>query len=180
MTRSSESDVVHTRVTMSEREFWSQTWGFGLAIATKEIDLMIRKCKAAQRNETGGVLAGHYSDDHKCAHITSISGAPPDSKAGRSWFRRGIAGLQRWIDKQWGSKSYYLGEWHFHPFAAPDPSATDITEMKNISITKGYRCPEPILVILGGDPAGNWHLRAFVFPKGQDLIELVERQGKGQ
>ncbi len=135
---------------------------------------MVRKCKTAKHHETGGVLAGNYSDDHKCARVISISDAPPDSKAGRSWFRRGIQGLQSWIDKQWRSKSYYLGEWHFHPSAPPDPSERDITEMKGISTTDSYKCPEPLLLILGGNPDGAWQIRAFVFPQGQDLVELIE------
>jgi len=135
---------------------------------------MVRRCKAANCNETGGVLAGTYSGDHKCAHITSFSSAPPDSESGGSWFRRGIQGLQKWIDKQWRSKSYYLGEWHFHPFAPPAPSGTDITEMKSIATTESYKCPEPLLVIIGGDPAQAWQIRAFVFPRGQNPVELFE------
>ena len=159
---------------MADREFWSRTRSFGLRIPAKEIEAMVRNCKKAKRDETGGVLAGSYSDDHKCACVTSISDAPPDSKASGSWFRRGIQGLQKWIDKLWRSKSYYLGEWHFHPFAPPTPSGTDITEMKSISTTDSYKCPEPLLVILGGNPAGAWQIRAFVFLKGQGFLELFE------
>lgn len=137
---------------------------------------MLRHCRKAKGNETGGVLAGRYSDDLACAIVTAASGAPPDSSAGRSWFRRGLEGLQGWIGRLWKDKSYYLGEWHYHPFAAPDPSGTDVSEMNDIAATESYKCPEPLLVIVGGNPRRAWRIRAFVFPRDLELVELHETE----
>jgi hypothetical protein len=77
------------------------------------------------------------------------------------------------LEKLWPKKDYYLGEWHFHPHAAAEPSGTDIGQMIEISTSTKYRCPEPLLLILGGDPNGSWHIRVFVFPRGATLLELV-------
>lgn len=163
---------------MNDREFWSSDRRFGLRIPAKEVERMVRLCKKAKGNETGGVIAGSYSDDQRCANVTSISEAPPDSKAGGTWFSRGVQGVQRWLDGFWRTKAYYVGEWHFHPFAAPDPSGTDISEMQDIAVTDSFKCPEPVLIILGGDPNGAWRLRAFVFPRGRNYLELAEVQQK--
>ena len=76
-----------------------------------------------------------------------------------------MRGLQRSVNKLWKSRSFYLGEWHFHPFAAPDPSGSDISQMCEIARAESCKCPEPVLVILGGDPAGEWQIRAFAFPQ---------------
>jgi hypothetical protein len=45
--------------------------------------------------------------------------------------------------------------------------------MSRIADTVHYRCPEPVLLIVGGDPPAKWNLKAYVFPKGKCLMELV-------
>jgi hypothetical protein len=44
--------------------------------------------------------------------------------------------------------------------------------MAEIAETESCRCPEPILLILGGDPDGVWDIRAFVFRRGHAHVEL--------
>jgi hypothetical protein len=34
-----------------------------------------------------------------------------------------------------------------------------------------YNCPEPVMLLVGGDPDSKWNVRAFVFPKGE-MIEM--------
>jgi integrative and conjugative element protein (TIGR02256 family) len=124
-------------------------------------------CVNAGQHETGGILVGHYTPLGDQAVITQVSGAPPDSKAGRSWFVRGFAGLQQLINVAWRRRNYYLGEWHFHPFAAPDPSDRDRQQILEFSRDRNYRCPEPILVVVGGDPAIGGELSVGVVLKGR-------------
>jgi integrative and conjugative element protein (TIGR02256 family) len=134
---------------------------------------MVSLCRDAKKNETGGIIAGRYTDARDWAIITELTGPPNDSRSGRTWFRRGIRGLQQLIDRLWQrERSYYLGEWHYHPFASPNVSGTDISQMRTIAGSDAYACPEPILLILGGDPAGVFEIRAFVFLRGRDYIEL--------
>jgi len=162
---------------MPDNEYWSRDQRFGMALPERELARMVGFCKRAKGKETGGILVGSYSEKHDCALVGSVSKAPRDSQAGPTWFRRGVSGLQRWLSKLWKSKTYYLGEWHFHPFAAPDPSGTDISEMVGVSKDDRCKCPEPVLVILGGNPAADWQLRAFVFPRGQARVELFPAPG---
>ena len=55
------------------------------------------------------------------------------------------------------------------------PSGTDIGQMHEIATSSPYACPEPTMLIIGGDPCGNWNARAFVFPKAE-MIELQEER----
>lgn len=119
-------------------------------------------------------MVGYYSRNLDCAVVIGISEAPPNSRAGATWFERGTRGLQNRLNRLWVVKGqYYLGEWHFHPYAWPSPSSFDIEQMERIANSTLYRCPEPVLLIIGGDPAVEWHARAFVFCRGNGYQELL-------
>lgn len=123
--------------------------------------------------ETGGIFVGEYSEEGDCALVAAVSGAPADSRAGRAWFYRGVRGLQVWLDRLWHrERKYFLGEWHFHPYAEPTPSGTDKRQLTEIAKASSYHCQEPILVIIGGDPKGEWRIRSFVFPRDHAFVEL--------
>lgn len=104
---------------------------------------------AAGARETGGILIGHYDLDGKSAIVTEATIRPKDSRAGSTWFQRGVQGLKDLLTDRWSRGSYYVGEWHSHPSASPAPSGNDLKEMRAISREVSYRCPKPILVIAG-------------------------------
>jgi integrative and conjugative element protein (TIGR02256 family) len=157
-------------------EYWSSNKKFGLVVSHEQLLQISAHCIKADGRETGGVLIGNYSANNTCASITQILGPTQDSKSGRTWFIRGISGLQKLIDRYWErDRHYYLGEWHFHPNALPDPSGQDIAQMRSIATSQAFNCPEPLLIIMGGNPAKHPLVRVFVFPKGQ-LIELISPQ----
>lgn len=117
---------------------------------------MLKHCQSAGDLETGGILIGYYSPLCDQAIITEVAGAPSDSVSGRWTFTRGIAGLQPLIDRAWRRGKYYLGEWHFHPFVSPLPSPRDRAQLASFSRDRAYRCPEPVLMVVGGDqPIGG-------------------------
>jgi hypothetical protein len=73
-----------------------------------------------------------------------------------------------------------LGEWHFHPYATPSASADDERQMLTIADDPRYHCPEPILLIMGGDPSGAWTMAAYVFTRSGGRLRLhraLEREG---
>jgi integrative and conjugative element protein (TIGR02256 family) len=161
---------------MPDVEFWSTDRKFGLKLPEEKMSLLLEMCAQSAPHETGGVLIGFYTNAHDCAVVTAVSRAPSDSQSGRAYFFRGIRDLQRWIDYVWRRKSqYYLGEWHFHPHGAPLPSSTDTRQMREIAETTHYQCPEPILLIVGGNPPEKWAVRAYVSPRGKDIVELIEK-----
>ncbi|MDP9310779.1 MAG: Mov34/MPN/PAD-1 family protein [Chloroflexota bacterium] len=145
---------------------------FGLYIPQSEAENILERCCDAGIKETGGILFGSYAESLEWAHVSVASSAPPDSKQGTRWFYRGVRGLKVLIDNLWQKHEYYLGEWHYHPYSSAAPSLTDQRQMKTIAASKRYYCPEPILLIVGGDPMGVWGARAWVFPRGRQEIEL--------
>ena len=158
---------------MDELEFWSRDRRFGLVIREDLAEKMRKECRNTRGLETGGVILGYYTPSHDCAIVTDVTLAPADSKRTRTAFNRGVQGLQRLLARLWRDKRhYYLGEWHYHPGAEPNPSGVDDRQMVSISDDTWAHCPEPILVILGGTAAMDCPVRAFVYPKNAHRREL--------
>lgn len=110
---------------------------------------MINLVDESSEKETGGILVGRYSTSLRNVYINELSAAPIDSKSGFCWFIRGVTGLKEYLKRKWEkSDEYYLGEWHFHPENVPEPSSTDIIQLKKIAVDKNFNCREPILMII--------------------------------
>ena len=162
---------------MGNYEAWSKDSKYGLRVPFRILKKMQHLCKKVNNVEVGGILVGYYNRRHDCAIVTGYSGPPKDSECGKSFFYRGVHGLQLWLIRLWNLRRqrYYLGEWHFHPFSNPAPSSTDTEQMKTHAENKSYSCPEPIMFIIGGDPNTNCTYRAFVYVKEKGTIELFRR-----
>ena len=132
-------------------------------------------CDAACTRETGGVLIGAYTESHRTAVVSLVTGPPPDSRAGRSWFRRGVSGLYELLRRQWNlpTRAFYLGEWHYHPARVIEPSTSDLAQMATITSSITYHCPEPLLLIVGMRLGSERPTRAFVFPQRGQSEELL-------
>jgi integrative and conjugative element protein (TIGR02256 family) len=157
----------------SQHIFSTDNMKYSLTIDGLLMDRLLLLCKESDGIETGGILVGYYTPKHDNAIVTDISSAPPDSERGRASFVRGTKGLQPWLHRLWTrQRRYYLGEWHFHPFNSPEPSNTDIHQLRKNSDTPPLRCPEPVMLIIGGDPKDKWTARAFVAPKGSQVLKM--------
>ena len=146
---------------------------FGVRIPQSVLRQIIEWCEESEAYETGGLLIGRYAEGQRVAVVTEALPAPADSKAGPTWFVRGIRTLNAKLRWRWKSGSgYYLGEWHFHPRGAAVPSNPDCTQMRSISDSASYSCPEPVLLIIGGTTS-VFDVRSYVFPCGQEFIEFI-------
>ena len=149
---------------------------FGIRIPAEVLVQITGWCQAAKNCETGGILVGSYTRRHTVAEVVEALPATPDSKAGRIWFFRGVAGLNRLLNRYWKRKRlYYLGEWHFHPSGRPISSPRDCAQMQEIAQCDQYACPEPVLLVIGGT-SGSWTFGAFVFPRNSPCAELIRRR----
>jgi integrative and conjugative element protein (TIGR02256 family) len=149
---------------------------YGLLIEEPALRDLDRMCRDARAVETGGVLVGRYSADLAMAIVREATPPPSDSRRGRSWFERGVAGLREMLGQRWRSKerTYYVGEWHFHPAPRVVPSSDDFSQMVQIAHAEQYDCKEPLLVIFGASESqGARSLRAFVCPAGSSPMELL-------
>lgn len=162
----------------ADRLFVAPDRCFAVALRGDALAAALECCTKAGRDETGGIILGRYSEAHDCAEIHELGPAPPGSTATRTSFYRGVGGLEELLRRRWRDGIYYLGEWHFHPYAAPDPSAADTRQIELIANDHGYRCPEPLLIIIGADPRKQARLGVFVCPRGGRLVTLLEQRSE--
>lgn len=156
-------------------EFWSRDDNFGLRIPKDQVEEMLKFCHKAVPNETGGIIIGKYTKPLDCAVVEKVTGPPKDSKYGRTWFKRGVEGLQDILNNFWKRNQFYIGEWHFHPNGEPSPSDKDKLQLKTISKLEDYNCLAPVLIIIGGNLPDSWSIRTFVFPKETTYQELFKQ-----
>ncbi|MCB9741768.1 MAG: Mov34/MPN/PAD-1 family protein [Alphaproteobacteria bacterium] len=131
-------------------------------------------CASSPRVETGGILVGRYVSSGRRAQVSEATGPPPGSSAGRDWFRRGNRGLAKLLAERWDSepRTYYLGEWHFHPDRVPWPSSQDLRQMHEVAADPRYQCSNPILLVVSPIGVGQWSLQVFVFGAGDVPVGL--------
>jgi len=156
---------------------WTSADGrFGATMPPLVCDAIEEHIRSAHPHETGGVLAGRYDDALSVAILTEVSGPPPDSLAGHTWFQRGTKHLAAWMKSLWSKpmRQYYLGEWHYHPARHVEPSPDDVEQMEEIAASPKYNCPEPLMFIFGESKRAPRIVRVFVHPRGSGLIELRE------
>lgn len=154
---------------------------FAVHLPASVLDALSRYCCDAGSVETGGILIGSYSNDLAVALVSEATPPPADSKRGRSWFVRGVRGLSETLSKRWKAKqrTFYIGEWHFHPANHIEPSSDDFAQMIRISRAREYQCEEPVLLIMGASKhdVGGRPFRAFVCPRGDVPVEFLAEEG---
>lgn len=140
---------------------------------------IVEECDRSGALETGGILVGFHRDNQSIAVVNEAVMKPIDSSVGPNWFKRGVAGLRGFLKQRWGQKerSFYLGEWHYHPAEVVEPSQTDIIQMMRISEDPSYSCREPLMLIVGKSRRGQRQARVFVFPQGEEHLEMFTRPG---
>jgi len=153
---------------------------FRVELSQAALDVMMEEAVKSYPNETGGILIGRYTRSRTTALVERATPPTADSRAGRTNFYRGVRGLQKLLRRLWRrpieERRYYLGEWHFHPGANPAPSPSDKDQMVRISQSEEYQCPEPILVIIGGQPPREHALATWIFRRNSAPLELGEAQ----
>jgi integrative and conjugative element protein (TIGR02256 family) len=148
---------------------------FAVELQATVFGALDRYCRDAGSVETGGILIGRYSDDFALAIVREATPPPMDSKRGRSWFVRGMSGLREMLGRRWrnNERTFYIGEWHFHPANHVEPSGDDFAQMIEISRAREYDCKEPLLLILGASKhEGQRIFRAFVCQADDAPMEL--------
>lgn len=136
---------------------------------------MVGECDRAAFIETGGILIGYHTADRSAVIIAEALPPPEDSSQGPTWFHRGAAGLQELLKDRWESepRTFFVGEWHYHPASIVEPSHADLEQMKEISADPLYQCPEPLMFIVGKAREGKERpIRGFVFPQGLEHKEF--------
>ena len=147
--------------------FISEDKNYTIILNEVTYDKIISECEKYRDLETGGILIGNYSKDNKIAHIKDTY-FPKDSKHLKSKFLRGTNGINKILDKKWMKGEYYLGEWHYHPNSSSKSSRLDDTQMIKFSNNKKLNCPEPILLIICGNPS-KWSLNLYIYVNNKKI-----------
>lgn len=156
------------------KTFLAEDNSIAVDLDDRALAAMLALCAKSGRLETGGVLIGRYSEFGDRVLVIKATGPTRDSRRFPFAFIRGIVGLTSRLRDEWKDGLYYVGEWHFHPFASPRPSGTDSKQIKAFARTSDLRCPHPTLLVLGGNPAGRWTMAAAVVSGGK-LVPLLEK-----
>jgi integrative and conjugative element protein (TIGR02256 family) len=134
------------------------------------INEMEKECMRARDFETGGVLFGYY--DGCKAIITTITTPGKNQELEPSNFNRLPLGPDI-IDRKWEDGERYLGDWHSHPNNSPLPSETDDEQLTSFARDEKLNCPEPILIILGGNVKEGFELSVQVYKSNLKLVERL-------
>jgi len=120
------STLGKTRKVRLDRKDWE------LRVLAPAFDMMQKDVAGWPAVETGGILIGRLCLTRKCAIVTRVLDAPPDSTRSRARFELGIEGLEDEIAKiQQVSGLTYLGTWHSHLFGGA-PSGIDEATLQKI------------------------------------------------
>jgi integrative and conjugative element protein (TIGR02256 family) len=131
-------------------------------------DKIILCCKEYNPFETGGILIGKYSADQSTANILQATLPTKKYKPSRCTFHRHTNGLKKILDESWEKGQYYLGEWHYHPNFSATPSSIDLKQMRTLAENEELKCPEPILIIIGGNKT-DWKIELCILKDGQKI-----------
>ncbi len=105
--------------------------------------------------ETGGVLLGGFDLDRKTLVVIAALPSPADSDAGRTYYERGIRGVQSKIEEVERITMRhvtYIGEWHTHPTGSSSaPSDLDNTLLGWVADLRQLFLMPGLLLILGDD-----------------------------
>lgn len=86
-------------------------------------------------NEAGGVLLGRYIIDSNDIVVDDITTPMPNDVRKRCFYLKQKKYHQAVVTEKWiksNGTCNYLGEWHTHPEAVPNPSSIDTGEWKRL------------------------------------------------
>lgn len=111
------------------------------------------RCIANYPRETGGMLAGRYTQNKRCAFVEKIV-TPSKESSSITEYERSTEGMEAEWKELESQGIFYLGEWHSHPNGSSLFSFKDLAAMKRIAEDDGVAIANPILLIVGLNQSG--------------------------
>ena len=132
---------------------------------------IVTEVSSSPTTETGGILIGRIEGSK--AIIERATGPGPKAVRTATLFERDIEFAQKELDAESvkGSNNAYVGEWHSHLVASPEPSGRDVLSMIGIAEAVNYATDCPLMLICGFDQktAIIGELKAWVFPVSSSM-----------
>jgi integrative and conjugative element protein (TIGR02256 family) len=106
-------------------------------------------------NETGGLLLGQLCAGH--VHVRYAGGPGPAATRTPTRFLRDLQHARGLADAAWQlDRSVWIGEWHTHPAAGPDPSRVDMLTYAEHLADPDLTLPVFTSLIVRPGPDGSW------------------------
>ena len=110
---------------------------------------------APHKLEAGGILLGYRRGAH--VHVSDATVPSSQDTRARTRFHRAAQHHQAVALAQWRASEGlldYVGEWHTHPEAMPQPSPIDLTQWR---IIHGLTHRQPMVFIIVGNHDVDWY-----------------------
>ena len=148
-------------------KYWQEETNLYIVIDACLMNELLAQAECDIPNETGGMLAGYYSEDRHTVYV-KMAITPLEKTSSRCSFERKIAGMEGvWADlKKEGLR--YVGEWHSHPEGSTKYSETDLSSM--MAIEKEVSIENPILLIVAARKAASSSHQFYCY-KGTELLK---------
>ena len=143
---------------------------------------IVNLTEASPDRETGGILIGYIDPTDGRAIALRATDPGPKATQTATRFVRDVVFTQAELDRanlELGEQGQYIGEWHSHLVAAPNPSVIDVESLFGIAESDNYATQCPVMVIAGFDPASSKvsHIRAWSFPLNSGMKRIELRHG---
>lgn len=133
-----------------------------LWLADQALSFMQKEAARKYPLETGGVLMGYQVPESREVVVTAAIGPGPMAVHSRTRFIPDAAWQLARISEIYAESARahtYLGEWHIHPGGTCHLSLLDRKTLCRIASTPEARAPEPVMLILAGQPE-QWKIEA--------------------
>ncbi|MEZ6104470.1 MAG: ThiF family adenylyltransferase [Pirellulaceae bacterium] len=136
---------------------------------------MVAEVEACPTTETGGILIGRIEGNR--AIIEQATGPGPNAVKTSTRFERDIKFAQAELNSaaSRSNPSIYLGEWHSHLVASPEPSPRDVLSMQEIAESGNYATDCPVMVVCGFDQKAGAvaEIKAWAFPVSSSMRRVA-------
>jgi integrative and conjugative element protein (TIGR02256 family) len=104
--------------------------------------------RSPRHREIGGQLFARFEEENL---LIELATAVPGSRF-RFSFQPDRRSEQIEIERYFAEGLHYVGDWHTHPEASPQPSAPDVRKMSGIFSESEHQLPFMLMVIVGLAP----------------------------
>lgn len=122
-----------------------------------EVERVIRTFARESKdgNETGGILLGRGPDQSGVIDIVQAGDAGPAAVRQPRLFSRDTAHAEALASEAWRrERAEWVGEWHTHPEAGPEPSELDLASYAKVLSDPELSFDCFVAVIVTGGPSG--------------------------
>jgi integrative and conjugative element protein (TIGR02256 family) len=108
-----------------------------------------RKHRQAWRGtrEAGGQLFARFAAPD--IRVEVATGPRPTDKRGRTYYQPDRRAERREIASHHRRGFHYIGDWHTHPSRRPDPSGTDVRNIRDCFLLSRHQLAAFVMIIVG-------------------------------